>query len=136
MFVEQDWKMNDIERAKKEGRSYYTSIHDDNIGFHKRGLSARVGMVSCGEEGDPRAPLIAIIQVNAGPGDPLRGLHLHHDDAINLIVHGAMCMDGTWLRPGQAKIVPANFIYGDPITSKDGCIFLEIFASHGGARPD
>jgi len=127
--------MNDLERAKKERRGYYTSIRDENLNFHRRGLNARVGMVSCGEDGDSRAPLIGVIQVNAGPGDPLRGLHLHTGDAINLVVEGAMCMDGTWLRPGQAKIVPRDLIYGDPIASKDGCIFLEIFESHDQARP-
>ncbi len=100
--------MSDPERAEKEWRGYYTSIHDENLKFHRRGLNARVAMVSCGEDGDSRAPLIGIIQVNAGPGDPLRGLHLHLGDAINLVVEGAMCMDGTWLRPGQAKIVPRD----------------------------
>src|SRR3546814_8446101 len=46
-----------------------------------------------------------------------------------------MYMDGIWLRPGQAKIVPADTNYGDATVSGEGCIFLEIFGDHYGARP-
>src|SRR3546814_20357086 len=69
----------------------------------------------------------AIVWCNSGPGDPLRGRHAHACDAINLVVQGGMYMDGIWLRPGQAKIVPADTNYGDATVSGEGCIFLEIF---------
>lgn len=127
--------MSYIEQARKEGRGFYTSIRDQELHFHGRGLNARVALLPVGEPGDTDAPVAAVVQVNPGPGDPLRGRHLHYGDAINLIVDGALCMDGTWLRPGQAKIVPAHFTYGDAVPSAAGCIFLEIFESHGGARP-
>lgn len=128
--------MNNIEKARKEGRGFYTSIRDEDLNFHGRGLNARVGLLPIGEPGDTDAPVTAVVQVNPGPGDPLRGRHLHYGDAVNLIVDGALCMDGTWLRPGQAKIVPAHFTYGDAVPAENGCIFLEIFESHGGARPE
>jgi hypothetical protein len=128
--------MNDIEKAKREGRGYYTSTRDPNLGANARGLNARAGQVSIGEAGDLKAPIMAVIQVNAGPGDPLRGPHLHYGDAINLIVSGAVCMDGTWLQPGQAKIAPGGLTYGDTIPSQDGYTFLEIWESHVGAMPE
>lgn len=128
--------IDDIEKAKNEGRGYYTSVRGENLNFNSRGLNSRVALVSVGEEGDMTAPAAGVIQINSGPGDLLRGRHLHHGDAINLVVHGGLCMDGTWLRPGQAKIVPANLTYGDGIPSKDGCAMLEIFESHLLAPPD
>src|SRR3546814_12600153 len=70
-----------------------------------------------------------------GPGESLRGQHLHYGDAINLIVTGSVCMDGTWLRPGHAKIAPAGLTYGDAIPAPEGYTFLEIFESHPGAKP-
>src|SRR5262249_27313073 len=104
--------------------------------FSRRGLNARTGLLPCGVEGDKNAPLIGIIWVNPGPGDPLRGYHRHHEDAINLVVEGAMYIDGNWLRPGQAKTVPSEFKYGDAVACPDGVIFLEIFETHAGAIPD
>jgi len=128
--------MNDIERAWKEGRSFYTSIWDEQLPWQLRGLNARTALVTIGEKGDPNAPIAGVIQIRPGPGDPLRGRHLHHNDAINLVIEGAMFIDGHWLRPGQAKIIPQNFKYGDQITGEDGVIFLEIFADEVGAKPD
>src|SRR3546814_6884334 len=78
---------------------------------------------------------MAVIDVKPGPGDALRGQHLHYGDAINLIVTGSVCMDGTWLRPGHAKIAPAGLTYGDAIPAPEGYTFLEIFESHPGAKP-
>jgi hypothetical protein len=127
--------MNAIEQARKEGRGYYTWATDENLKFNRRGLNARTALLLVGEEGDLTAPVAGIVQINAGPGDPLRGRHLHRGDAINLVIDGGLCMDGTWLRPGQAKIVPANLTYGDAITAKDGCLFLEIFLSGLHAKP-
>lgn len=128
--------MNDLEQARKDGRGYYTHIRDPNINFSRRGLNARTGLISCGVEGDKSAPLIGVIWVNSGPGDPLRGRHVHHGDAINLVIDGAMYMDGLWLRPGQAKVIPSLTNYGDAVPSPDGVIFLEIFETHDGAIPD
>jgi hypothetical protein len=128
--------MNPNEKARAEGRGYYTHIRDFNHNFATRGLNARTAMLPCGVEGDDNSPLIGVIWVNHGPGDAVRGRHLHHGDAINLVVDGAMYMDGKWLRPGQAKLVPAELVYGDAITGPDGVVFLEIFETHDGAKPD
>src|SRR3546814_19698921 len=43
---------------------------------------------------------------------------------------------GIWLRPGQAKIVPADTNYGDATVTGEGCIFLELFGDHYGTKPD
>jgi hypothetical protein len=128
--------VNQIEEAREAGRGYYTHVKDPDINFSRRGLNARTGMIPLGVEGDRSAPLIGIIWVNAGPGDPLRGRHLHHGDAINLVVEGAMYIDGEWLRPGQAKIIPSQLRYGDQICAPEGVVFLEIFETHDGALPD
>lgn len=127
--------MSDIETATPAGRGYYTSITDPKFTWHKRGLNARIALLPVGEDGDKDAPLVGIVWVNVGPADRLRGRHMHPGDAINLVVDGAMYMDGTWLQPGQAKIVPAEKNYGDAIASANGCIFLEIFENHGAAVP-
>lgn len=128
--------MNTIEQEKREGGGYYTHVRDPAHNFAKRGLNARTAMLPCGVEGDKSAPLIGVIWVKCGPGDPLRGRHCHHGDAINLVVEGAMYIDGKWLRPGQAKIVPAELNYGDAVASPDGVVFLEIFETHAAAAPD
>ena len=122
--------------SAQDGKTgYYTHIKDPAHHWAKRGLNSRTAMLPCGVAGDKDAPLIGLIWVNSGPGDPNRGRHLHKGDAINLILDGAMYMDGVWLRPGQAKIVPAETTYGDGVTSPDGVLFLEIFVSHDGAKP-
>jgi hypothetical protein len=127
--------LNEIDEARKEGRGYYSNIRNPNLAWSKRGLNARTCLVPIGPEGDKDAPVAAIVWINTGAGDPLRGRHSHACDAINLVVDGGMYMDGIWLRPGQAKIVPALTNYGDAIAADGGCIFLEIFGDHHGARP-
>lgn len=128
--------MNHIELARSEGRGFYTNVRDEALNYSRRGLNARTAMLPCGVAGDRTAPLIGLIWVNHGPGDPLRGRHLHHGDAINLVVEGAMYMDGNWIRPGQAKIIRSKTKYGDALTSTEGVLFLEIFETHDGAIPD
>jgi hypothetical protein len=127
--------MSDIEQSQKEGCGFYTFMQDPGFTWHKRGLNGRVALLPVGEEGDLDAPLVGIVWVNAGPADRLRGRHMHPGDAINLVVHGAMYMDGKWLQPGQAKIVPSEQNYGDATPSTDGCMFLEIFENHAAAVP-
>ena len=127
--------VNDIGKAKQEGRGFYSNVRDPNLNWSKRGLNARTCTISLGPDGDKDSPVAAIVWLNSGPGDPLRGRHAHSCDAINLVVQGGMYMDGIWLRPGQAKIVPADTNYGDATVSGEGCIFLEIFGDHYGARP-
>lgn len=127
--------MSDAEQTRKP-QGFYTSVHDQSLNWLNRGLNARTTMLPIGEEGNPEAPNTLMIWVNPGPGDPLRGRHVHHTDAINLVIEGAMYIDGQWLRPGQAKIIPAEFNYGDQIPGPDGVIFLEIFATFAGSIPD
>ena len=128
--------MTEIEKAKQEGRGWYSNVSDPNLGWSKRGLNARTYTISLGPDGDRDAPVAALVWLNEGPGDPLRGRHSHSCDAINLVGQGAMYMDGIWLRPGQAKIVPANTNYGDAVVTGGGCIFVELFGDHHGAKPD
>jgi len=128
--------VNEIEQAKQTGRGWYSNVNDPNLGWSMRGLNARTCVISLGEERDQLAPAAALVWLNEGPGDPLRGRHSHSCDAINLVVQGALYMDGVWLRPGQAKIVPANTKYGDATVMTGGCIFIELFGDHHGAKPD
>jgi hypothetical protein len=113
----------------------YTSIYDEGLEWLTRGLNARTSVITLGELGDERAPGIGVIHCLAGPGDRLRARHAHAVDAINLVIDGAMYMDGVWLRPGQAKVVPAGQDYGDALVGPDGVRFLEIFAEVRGAFP-
>jgi hypothetical protein len=114
----------------------FTSIRDESLEWLTRGLNVRISLVSLGELLDPASPVAAVIDVAAGPGDRLRGRHAHPTDAINLVLDGAMYMDGVWLRPGQAKIVPAGTDYGDALAGPEGVRFLEIFARAVGAVPE
>src|SRR3546814_1066810 len=86
--------MNEVEKAKKEGRGYYTSTRDPNLNHNQRGVNVRAAQLAVGVAGDLTAPIMAVIDVNPGPGDALRGQHLHYGDAINLIVTGSVCRDG------------------------------------------
>lgn len=113
----------------------FTSIYDESLTWLERGLNVRISMATLGPLAEPAAPAAALIHVFPGPGDRLRSRHAHPVDAINLVLHGAMYMDGEWIRPGQAKVVGADVEYGDALPSADGVIFLEIFASRSGATP-
>jgi hypothetical protein len=128
--------VNEIEKARQEGRGFYSNVRDPDLAWSKRGLNARTFTISLGRQGDRDAPLAALVWLNHGPGDPLRGRHSHSCDAINLVVDGALYMDGVWLRPGQAKIVPAGTNYGDAVVAGEGCVFIELFGDHHGAKPD
>jgi len=91
-------------------------------------------MVFFGPEFDPDAPVAALIVLTPGPGDALRGRHVHDTDAINLVVQGSMRMDGVWLTPGMMKAVPAGVEYSDAIVGPDGCKYIEIMAQRKGMR--
>src|SRR3546814_12896958 len=89
-----------------EGRGIDLNVRDEKRNWSKRGLNARTCTISLGQDGDQDSPVAAVIWLNSGPGVPLRGRHSHSCDAINLVVERGMYMDGIWLLPGQAKIVP------------------------------
>src|SRR3546814_13194359 len=78
--------VNDIGKAKQEGRGFYSNVRDPNLNWSKRGLNARTCTISLGPDGDKDSPVAAIVWLNSGPGDPLRGRHAHSCDAINLVV--------------------------------------------------
>src|SRR3546814_21118924 len=78
--------MNDIEKAKKEGRGFYSNVRDPNLKWSKRGLNARTCTISLGPDGDQDSPVAAVVWLNSGPGDPLRGRPSPSCDAINLVV--------------------------------------------------
>jgi hypothetical protein len=128
-------KINIFEQARKEGRGVYSNVKDPSLAWQRRALNARVFSIPLGVEGDANSPIPTLIWINAGAGDPTRGRHSHACDAINLVVEGSMYMDGFWLTPGQAKIVPAGHDYGDAV-SPDGVLFIEIFGDHQGAKPE
>lgn len=113
----------------------FTSVRDERLEWLDRGLNAQTSVIVVGQKGDQGAPGVGIIRCAAGPGDRLRGRHTHTADAINLVIEGAMYMDGAWLRPGQAKVVPAGFEYGDAMVGPEGVTFLEIFADLPGIAP-
>jgi hypothetical protein len=112
-----------------------TSFDDERLPWGPRVLNARTAFVVLGEVSDPKAPTVGIINVAPGPGDRLRARHTHKADAINLVIQGAMYMDGVWLRSGESKIVDANFEYGDALTGPEGVRFLEIWSCQDGAEP-
>jgi hypothetical protein len=113
----------------------FTSISDEALPWLVRGLNVRTSVLVVGAASDPSAPAVAIVDVHPGPGDRLRTRHVHDTDAVNLVIAGSMYMDGEWLRPGQAKVVPAGTEYGDALEGPEGVTFLEIFASWGNAMP-
>lgn len=113
----------------------FTSIRDESLTWLDRGLNVRVSMIALGALADPNSPVSGVVDVFPGPGDRLRSRHAHSVDAINLVLAGAMYMDGAWLRPGQAKVVPAETEYGDALAGPEGVTFLEIFAAASGAVP-
>lgn len=113
----------------------FTSVGDESLDWLDRGLNAKTSVIVLGAATDSNVPAVGIIRCEAGAGDRLRGRHSHSADAINLVIEGSMYMDGTWLRPGQAKIVPAWSEYGDAMVGPDGVAFLEIFADVEGAMP-
>jgi hypothetical protein len=113
----------------------FTSVSDESLTWLTRGLNVRITMLALGPLADPNSPAAGIIDASSGPGDRLRSRHIHPTDAINLVLEGAMYMDGTWIRPGEAKIVPAYSEYGDQLAGPDGVKFLEIFTTLDGAVP-
>lgn len=112
-----------------------TSLHDEGLPWGPPVLNARTAFIVLGDVDDPKAVTVGVLNVSPGPGDRLRGRHIHHADAINLVLEGAMYMDGAWLRAGESKIVNANFEYGDALTGPDGVRFLEIWSAQDGAEP-
>src|SRR3546814_16224604 len=91
--------VNDIEKAKKEGRGFYSNVRDPNLNWSKRGLNARTCTISLGPDGDPDSPVAAVIWLNSGPRDPLRGRHSLSCEAYNLLVEGGRSMECLWPRP-------------------------------------
>lgn len=113
----------------------YTHLTDESLPWGPPVLNARTALIVLGDAADPAAPTIGVIDVKPGPGDRLRGRHLHHSDAINLVLRGSLYMDGVWLRAGEAKIVERDLVYGDGLAGPDGVNFLEIWSRQDGAGP-
>ncbi len=113
----------------------YTHLTDDSLPWGPRLLNARTALIVLGDVSDPSAPTVGVIDVQPGPGDRLRGRHLHHCDAVNLVLRGALYMDGVWLRPGGAKIVDSELVYGDALVGPEGVNFIEIWSRQDGAEP-
>jgi hypothetical protein len=114
----------------------WTSIHDDNLPWGPTNLNARSALIVLGARDDETSPVVGVVSVGPGPGDRLRGRHTHKSAAVNLVIEGALYMDGVWLRPGEAKIVPADFEYGDGLVGSEGVKFLEIWADQFGVEPE
>lgn len=112
-----------------------TSFDDEQLPWGPPVLNARTALVILGDVADPKAPTVGVINVSPGSGDRLRARHIHKADAVNLVIEGAMYMDGVWLRAGESKVVDANFEYGDALTGPDGVRFLEIWSAQEGAEP-
>src|SRR3546814_20975313 len=89
--------MNEVEKAKKEGRGYYTSTRDTNLNHNQRGVNVRAAQLAVGVAGELTAHIMAVIDVQPGPGDTWRGTHPPCGNAINLIVTRSVWSGGTWL---------------------------------------
>jgi hypothetical protein len=113
----------------------WTSVDDDNLPWGQKNLNARSALIVLGARDNETAPVVGVVSVGPGPGDRLRGRHTHASAAVNLVIEGALYMDGVWLRPGEAKIVPAEFEYGDGLVGPEGVKFLEIWADQFGVEP-
>ncbi|ORW21996.1 hypothetical protein AWC19_13690 [Mycobacterium palustre] len=114
----------------------WTSIYDDNLPWGEPILNARSALIVLGARENKNSPVVGVVSVGPGPGDRLRGRHIHKSAAVNLVIEGALYMDGVWLRPGEAKIVPADFEYGDGLVGPEGVKFLEIWADQFGVEPE
>jgi hypothetical protein len=114
---------------------FRTRIDNDDLPWGPPILNGRTGVIVLGNLDDPYAPTIGVINVNNKPGDRTRSRHIHETDAINLIIEGALYMDGVWLTPGVSKVVSANYEYGDGLAGPQGVKFLEIWADQFGAMP-
>src|SRR3546814_16892192 len=69
------WSSDVCSSDLKEGRGFYSNVRDPNLNWSKRGLNARTCTISLGPDGDKDSPVAAIVWLNSGPGDPLRGRH-------------------------------------------------------------
>jgi hypothetical protein len=112
-----------------------TSVRDDALPWGPPLLNARTALIVLGDVDDKQAPIVGVIDVTPGPGDRLRGRHIHRTDAVNLVIEGSLYMDGVWLRAGEAKVVDADFEYGDGLAGPEGVRFLEIWSAQDGAEP-
>jgi hypothetical protein len=113
----------------------WTRIDDDNLPWGPSLLNARTSLIVLGRLDDKQAPTVGVINVGPGPGDRLRGRHIHKTAAVNLVIEGALYMDGVWLRTGEAKVVTADLAYGDGLVGSEGVKFLEIWADQFGVEP-
>ena len=113
----------------------YTHLTDESLPWGPPVLNARTALIVLGDASDPAAPTVGVIDVKPGPGDRLRGRHLHRSDAVNLVLRGSLYMDGVWVRAGEAKIVDRDLVYGDGLAGPDGVNFLEIWSRQDGAAP-
>jgi hypothetical protein len=126
----------DAELASSERQGiFWTSICDDNLPWGATVLNARSTGLVLGELKVTTSPVVGIVNVDPGPGDRLRARHTHKAAAVNLVIEGALYMDGVWLRPGEAKVVSADFEYGDGLVGPDGVKFLEIWSDLFGVEP-
>lgn len=114
---------------------FFSAVNDDSLNWGPPILNARTSLVVVGEPDDPHAPVVGCINVAPGPGDRLRSRHIHGADALNLVIRGAVYMDGAWLRPGEAKIAPGNVEYGDGMAGPEGMDFFEIWSDLAGIMP-
>lgn len=114
---------------------FRTRIDNDELPWGPEMLNARTSMVILGDLDDDFAPAVGVINVKPGPGDRLRSRHIHKTEAVNLVIEGALYMDGVWLRPGESKVVAADYEYGDGLAGPEGVKFLEVWADQFGAMP-
>src|SRR3546814_14313393 len=49
--------VNDIGKAKQEGRGFYSNVRDPNLNWSKRGLNARTCTISLGPDGAKDSPV-------------------------------------------------------------------------------
>src|SRR3546814_5451432 len=84
--------MNDLEKAKKEGRGFYSNVRDPNLRWSKRGLNARTCTISLGPDGDQDSPVAAVVWLNSGPGDPRSEEHTSELQSLMRISYAVFCL--------------------------------------------
>src|SRR3546814_4081274 len=84
--------VNDIGKAKQEGRGFYSNVRDPNLNWSKRGLNARTCTISLGQDGDQDSPVAAVIWLNSGPGDPRSEEHTSELQSLMRISYAVFCL--------------------------------------------
>ncbi len=80
-------------------------------------------------EGDP--PAVTALRMTPGYVLPR---HTHDCYRMEIVVQGALEVEGRTLKPGDIMISEPRVFYGPHTAGPDGCITMEIFSNYHGAQ--